>query len=185
MRSTNLTRLAFIVLIAWASMVRADTIASRSAELRLEEDHYVLDADFDVALNPTLEEALTRGNVPLYFVMEFDLWRPRLFWFDDLVAKESITYRVSYNALTRQYRLSTGGAFYQTLASLDEVLRIISRLRGRPVVEKSALQNGVRYDAAVRLRLDTTQLPKPFQITALTSRDWNLQSEWVRWSFTP
>jgi hypothetical protein len=43
----------------------------------------------------------------------------------------------------------------------------------------------VRYEAAVRLRLDTTQLPKPFQISALTSRDWSLQSDWVRWSFTP
>ena len=43
----------------------------------------------------------------------------------------------------------------------------------------------VRYEAAVRLRLDTAQLPKPFQLTTLTSRDWNLQSDWVRWSFTP
>jgi hypothetical protein len=185
MRSTNLIRLAFVLLIAWAVVARADTIAARSAELRLEEDHYVLDADFDLALNPTLEEAIGRGGIPLYFVVEFDLWRPRLFWFDELIAKETITYRVSYNALTRQYRLSTGGAFYQTVSSIEELLRIISRVRGRPVVEKSALQKGVRYEAAVRLRLDTTQLPKPFQITALTSRDWNLQSDWVRWSFTP
>ncbi len=183
MRST-LSRLVFIALLAWTSHLHADTITSRSAELRLEEDHYVLDADFDLALNPTLEEAIGRA-VPLYFVMEFDLWRPRLFWFDELVARETVSYRLSYSALTRQFRLSTGGAFYQAFPTLDEALRIISRVRGRPVVEKSVLQKGVRYDAAVRLRLDTTQLPKPFQITALTSRDWNLQSDWVRWSFTP
>jgi hypothetical protein len=177
-------RLAFIILMAWATALVADTVASRSAELRLEEDHYVLDADFDLNLNLTLEEAIVRG-VPLYFVVEFDLWRPRLLWFDELVASQSVTYRLSYNALTRQYRLSTGGAFYQTVSSLEEAQRVIARQRGRYVVDKAALQKGVRYEAAVRLRLDTTQLPKPFQITALTSRDWNLQSEWVRWSFTP
>jgi len=31
------------------------------------------------------------------------------------------------------------------------------------------------------MRLDVTQLPKPFQVNALTSREWNLASEWRRW----
>jgi Domain of unknown function (DUF4390) len=29
---------------------------------------------------------------------------------------------------------------------------------------------------ALRLRLDTTQLPKPFQINAITNKDWALDS---------
>ena len=184
MRPTILSRLALIVLIAWVIGARADTIPARSAELRLEEDYHVLDADFELSLNPTLEEAIGRG-IPLYFALEFDLWRPRLLWFDDLIFTHTVTHRLSYNALTRQYRLSSGGAFYQTLETLEEALRLISRVRGRKVIEKAALVKGTRYEAAVRLRLDTTQLPKPFQISALTSRDWNLQSEWVRWTFIP
>jgi hypothetical protein len=28
------------------------------------------------------------------------------------------------------------------------------------------------------MRLDTAQLPRPFQIGAITSRDWTLVSEW-------
>jgi len=170
--------------MAWAPLVRADTVAARAAELRLEEDHYVLDADFDLVLNATLEEAIVRG-VPLYFVVEFELQRPRWYWIDDTVVSNTLSYRLSYNALTRQYRLSSGGAFYQNLPTLEEAQRLISRVRGRSVIDKSVLFKGVRYEAAVRLRLDTTQLPKPFQISALTSRDWSLQSDWVRWSFTP
>ena len=188
MRPTILIRLTLILFVAWVSLApspsRADTIPARSAELRLEEDQYVLDADFDLTLNQTLEEAIMRG-VPLYFVVEFELRRPRWLWFDDPIAYHAINYRLSYNALTRQYRLSSGSAFFQNLVTIEEAQRLISRVRGRAVVEKSALVKGTRYEAAVRLRLDTTQLPKPFQISALTSRDWNLQSEWVRWSFTP
>jgi hypothetical protein len=41
------------------------------------------------------------------------------------------------------------------------------------------------YIAALRLRLDTSQLPKPLQINALGSRDWNLTSDWYRWTFQP
>ena len=188
MRPTILIRLTLILFVAWVSVAPsqscADTIPARFAELRLEEDYYVLDADFDLTLNSTLEEAIGRG-VPLYFVTDFELKRPRLLWFDELIAYHTITYRLSYNALTRQYRLSSGGAFFQNLATLEEAQRLISRVRGRKVVDKSVLIKGTRYDAAVRIQLDTTQLPKPFQISALTSRDWNLQSEWLRWSFLP
>ncbi|MEP7083374.1 MAG: DUF4390 domain-containing protein [Betaproteobacteria bacterium] len=184
MRLTNLLRLALAVLLAWTPIALGDTVAARFAELRLEEDRYVLDADFDLVLNATLEEAVVRG-VPLYFVVEFELQRPRWYWFDDTLITNALNYRLSYNALTRQYRLSSGGAFYQTLSTLEEAQRAIERVRGRSVIDKSALFKGTRYEAAVRLRLDTTQLPKPFQISALTSRDWNLQSEWLRWNFTP
>jgi hypothetical protein len=30
----------------------------------------------------------------------------------------------------------------------------------------------------VRMRLDVSQLPKPFQVNAITSREWSLASDW-------
>jgi hypothetical protein len=36
------------------------------------------------------------------------------------------------------------------------------------------------YEAAVRMRLDTALLPKPFQLSALTGRDLQLESPWKR-----
>jgi len=50
------------------------------------------------------------------------------------------------------------------------------------VVDADALDEGTVYEAAIRMRLDVSQLPKPFQINALASRDWNLSSEWFRWT---
>ena len=64
-------------------------------------------------------------------------------------------------------------------------MRLLSRVRGRPVADKNGLRKGDRYEAAVRLRLDIGQLPKPFQVSALASRDWTLQSDWQRWTFVP
>ena len=40
-------------------------------------------------------------------------------------------------------------------------------------------------EASLRMRLDTAQLPKPFQLNAIASRDWTLASDWHRWIFTP
>ena len=103
-------RAAAVLLVAAAALAtsaRADTIAVKSAELRADEDTYVLNAEFGLSLNPTLEEALQKG-VPLYFELEFEVVRPRRYWFDEKVLSLSTQYRVSYNALTRQYRVASG-----------------------------------------------------------------------------
>jgi len=162
---------------------RADIVPVKSAELRIDEGDLVLEADFDLALTPTLEEALQKG-IPLYFTIEFDLTRARWYWVDEKVAEWSITYRVSYSALTRQYRVASG-PLGQTFRSLDDVERFIGRVSPRPIARADALAKGERYDAAIRLRLDVTQLPKPFQVNALALREWQLASDWYRWSFTP
>jgi hypothetical protein len=170
-------------LLAGSPRAVADTIAVRSADLRLEDDTYVLNADFDFALNPTLEEALQKG-VPLYFVLDFELRRPRWYWIDQKIIALSIQYRVSYDVLTQQYRVGTG-LLSMHLNSLEEVERLISRVAARPVARKDELEPGERYEARIRLRLDVTQLPKPFQLNALGSRDWSLQSDWYAWSVLP
>lgn len=161
----------------------ADTIPVTSAELRIDDDEVVLNAQFDVSFNPTLEEALHKG-VSLYFVLEFELARPRWYWFDEKLISQTVQYRVTYSPLTRQYRI-TSGLLGQQLDSVEEVERQLSRVVSRPVAQLDQLSKGSRYDAAVRLRLDVTLLPKPFQINALASKDWSLQSDWYRWGFTP
>jgi hypothetical protein len=176
---------ALLLVAMWllVAVARADTIGVKSAEIRADEDAYVLNAEFDFALNPTLEEALQKG-VPLYFALEFELVRPRKYWFDEKVMSFSTQYRVSYNALTRQYRVASG-LLGQTFDGLDEVERFLSRVTSRQIARGDELSKGTRYEAAIRLRLDVSQLPKPFQLSALGSRVWSRQSDWHRWSFTP
>jgi len=166
-----------------AATARADTIVVKSAELRAEEDGYYLNADFAFSINSTLDEALQKG-VPLYFLLEFELSRPRWYWLDEKVISVTTQYRVSYNALTRQYRIASG-LLGQNFESLDEVERFLSRVTSREVARRDQLVKGAQYVAALRLRLDVNQLPKPFQMSALTSREWTLQSEWHAWGFTP
>lgn len=180
--------LALVALVALVAMLgpaaaRADSILVKSAELRAGEDAWDLNAEFELAINPTLDEALQKG-VPLYFLLEFDVLRPRWFWLDEKVLSYTTQHRVAYNALTRQYRVSTG-LLTQTYNSLEEVEHLLSRVTSRPVARSDQLVKGVRYEASVRLRLDVNQLPKPFQVNALASREWTLGSDWYRWSFTP
>ena len=178
--------LALAALALWllaAAVAQAEGIEVRNAALVTGDEGYFLESDFEVALNATLEEALNKG-VALYFLLEFEVIRPRWYWFNEKVVSTQQQYRLSYNALTRQYRLGVGSLF-QNFGALSEALDFLSRVRRRQVLEPGVLSQGNTYRAAVRMRLDVSQLPKPFQLNALASRDWNFGSDWYRWSVTP
>lgn len=169
--------------VAWASVVLAGSIEAVRGELTLGEDGYVLSGEFAIDLGGRLEEAVTRG-VSLNFNLDFSLTRKRWYWFDEQIAGHTVDYRLSYNALTRQYRLSVGG-LHRGFGTLDEALRVLGRVAALPVADKAVLKPGETYNAALRLALDKSQLPKPFQLDALASRDWQVDTKVLRWQFVP
>jgi hypothetical protein len=176
-----------VALAAASSLGLAPTPATaaeaeiRNVALVLADDTYVLNADIVAELTPLLADVVARG-VSLYFVTEFELAAPRWYWLDEEIVTKSLTYRLSYQSLTRQYRL-TSGALHQNFGSLEEALRTMLRIRNWSVAERAALRVGRSYNAALRFRLDVAELPKPLQVSALGRKDWNLSSDWYRWTF--
>lgn len=164
-----------------AQAAQGEGIEVRSARVINAEDGYALQADFNIRLTLVLDDALHKG-VPLYFVLEFDLIRPRWYWTNARLVNVQQTQRLSYNTLTRQYRVGAG-ALYQNFSTLKEALDYMSRVRRRLDLAPGEIAKGGSYFATLRLRLDTTQLPKPFQLH--TGRDWAFNSEAYRWTVNP
>ena len=174
--------LRFLMLLASlaASGARADGIEVQDAGLQAVDDGLVLNADFAFELTHRLADVVTNG-VPLYFQVEFELTRPRWLWFDEKTASRRLQLRLSYHALSRHYRLSTG-MLQQNFPTLAEALNVLKRVRYWLVVDRTVGLSDSDYEAAVRMRLDTTLLPKPFQLSALTSRELHLESPWKRFA---
>ena len=164
----------------------AEIISVKSAVVRAQEDAFVVDAEFDFSLTRPLEEALVRGT-PLYFLLETEITRSRSYWFDERIESPQFVRRLSFAALTNSYRVDTGRTVsgVNSYATLDEALRQIRLVRGRTLLDKRELKTGERYELALRLKLDTTQLPKPLQVNTLVSREWSLSSDWYRVILTP
>jgi hypothetical protein len=180
----NVPRLGLAALLAvWSAMAGAGSIEPLQASLTPGDDGYTLSAEFAVDLGSRLEEAVSRG-VALSFNLEFTLSRKRWYWIDEHVAGHLLQYRLSYNALTRQYRLSVGN-LHQSFASLEEALHVLGRLAALPVVAASAVKPGETYTAALRLSLDKSQLPKPFQVDAIANPDWQVEAKVLYWKFGP
>ncbi len=162
-----------------STAVYAEGIQIKSIVIDATDEGYRFDADFEIALNPKLERALEKGIV-LYFVTELNLMNFRWYWLDERVAQSRVREGLSYYALTRQYRLSRG-TLSQNFSTLKEALQALSRVRDRPIIASSELKPDMEYTVELRMRLDISALPKPFQVETLGSREWDLGTGTLRW----
>jgi hypothetical protein len=178
--------LAGLLLGCWLAIAphaqAADKSAVKQAVIRATAQGYVLDADIDIALNRTLEDALVKG-INLYFVVELELSRPRgWWWLDEDIAEPVRKLRIYYHLLLRRYIVETGYTT-RTAETLSGALALLGKINEWQVLERGALKTGRRYDGRLRLRLDTTQLPKPLSITGVGGDNWDLITPWYEWSF--
>jgi hypothetical protein len=171
------------LLLTFTGAAHADPIEVLGAGIEPVDEGYVVQADFWFELSSRLEEALANG-VALNFMVEFELVRPRWYWFDQITAAEKLYVKLSYLPLSQQYTVASGPV-QQSFSSLGEALRVLGRIRNWSVMGRDRVATGQGYVGSIRMRLDTTQLPKAVQMMAVTSRDWTLASEWRKFTFVP
>lgn len=191
----KLYHIAAALVILWLGIgtAQAENIDVRKAEIRFTDEGYQLAADFNINLSFYVEQALIRG-ITLNFITEFRLTQSRWYWLDEVVAKSEQTTKLSYSALTRQYRIARGSLF-QNFDSLEEALIVLGHQTSNPISSDQLssqggyitllLKRNLDYSAFVRMQLDITQLPKPLQVNALAGDDWNIDSAGYYWKITP
>jgi len=174
----------FLVLLAMHPLASlADRpIAVDAARIEKADDGYRLVASFSLDLPHGLEETLHRG-IPLYFTTELEISRPRWYWFDAKPVVAARTIRIAYNVLTRRYSATVIGSLQQNINSLEEALNLIRHPQHWVFADRKRLTEGETYSAAIRLQLDMSYLPKPFQINVIDNSNWRLSSDWKRFSF--
>ncbi|MCM1128707.1 MAG: DUF4390 domain-containing protein [Alistipes senegalensis] len=173
-----------LVFAAWhPAAAKADAqIAVDSAAIEKSSEGYRLAADFSLDLPRDLEDVLLRG-IPLYFTTELEITRPRWYWFDEKPVEKIRTIRLAYNVLTRQYNATSAGSLQQNVHTLEEALNLVRHPQSWLFAKKDSLKEGETYSAAIRIQLDISYLPKPFQINIINNSNWRLSSEWKRFPF--
>jgi len=182
-----LTGLLFCV----SSVVLAQSLPStldseaRANVMRIEplviDGQLAMDIDTDLSLNGTMRQALERG-LPLFFSIEVQISQPRWWWFNKDLVDTTLTRRLAFNNLTGQWRVSTGDLSL-TLATFEEALVALRRVRNWPVALSDRFDPDTSYIGRVRIRLDTSQLARPLQLDPANRGAWALSSPWKSFEF--
>ncbi|MEO6986192.1 MAG: DUF4390 domain-containing protein [Paralcaligenes sp.] len=163
---------------AWA----ADPARIVKIEPVARDGKLYIDADVQFDLSSELRNAAQKG-VPIYFTADLEITSKRWWWFDRTLVNKQRTWRIVYNALTRQWRVGTGELSLPE-SSLDDSLSVIRHIRGWDVVDTRSMDSGRTYHGRIRVRLDTSRLARPFQIDAISSNAWSLATPWKDFTFS-
>jgi len=183
----------FALIGCWAMLpaAQAQSVLSPGVdvtELRVErsEGALLLQSTMRLELSPVVEDALQKG-MSVYFVTEAELTRDRWYWYDKKIGAVSRYYRLAYQPLTRLWRLNvsrepigTGGlasSLSQTFETLPEALNAIRLTVNWKLADLSDIENESKFTLLFKFRLDVTQLPRPFQMTAGSATEWNLNTQ--------
>jgi hypothetical protein len=177
------------LLVCWPATAPAQSAKSASvSQLKLEQadDGVYLNAQVQFELPSLVEEVLDKG-IAIYFVAEAELYRERWYWTDQKVAQATRHMRLAYQPLTRRWRLNVspvpitnsgfGVSLNQNFDTLSEALDGVRRVARLRLGDISEIGDEGPHPVTFRFRLDTSQLPRPFQIGVVGQADWNISVE--------
>jgi hypothetical protein len=195
-RRRILAPLAGLVL-AWALLltcllpiaVAQGRVVPSVTQMRLEQadDGVYLTAAVQFELPSLVEEVLDKG-IAIYFVAEAEVFQERWYWTDRKVAQVTRHMRLAYQPLTRRWRLNvspvpiTGTAGFgvslnQNFDSLADAMDAVKRVGRLRLGDAADIGDEAQHQVVFRFRLDTSQLPRPFQIGVVGQADWNIVVE--------
>ena len=166
-----------------SSIVAADnSLIIKTAEINSQFEAYFLNADFDLSFNDDLDEAIRKG-IPINFVIEFELKKPRKYWFDEEVAKKTKEILLSYHALSKQFILTESENRLIAFDNLTQAKNELKRIKNWRIFDKSQIDDTEKYSAYLQVKLDQTKLPKQLQVDITSNQEWQLASKQFQWTF--
>lgn len=159
--------------ICWSLLTQAPELSQ--FKMTRSDEGLLLDVAVRFDLPHPVEDALHKG-VPLYFVADASLYHNRRYWRDRRVASASRTWRLSYQPLTRNYRVSFGG-LSQSFDNLPDAVTTVSRIGRWKLAEPDQINDSEALYVEFSYKLDTGMLPRAMQIGIGGQPDWNLLIE--------
>src|SRR5450631_1263912 len=193
-RRRYLFRLACFASAACASLVLARPLHAeglagrfevRSADLELKDGVYHLNARIDLPVSDAVRRGLVEG-VPLTLEVDLDIECVRQLLPNSSVAELTQRYRLQYNAVSARYILRNENSGQQeSLGTVEAALELLSEVRDLPVLDKSLLPPGRRYEASVRAKVDYGSVPFSLRMLMFWVNEWHRDSDWYTWALQP
>ena len=177
--------LCILISSIFPSPSQAEGFKILSADTKLKEHVFHLDANMDLEFSDDALEAL-RSGVPLIVLINIEVQKDRSWWWDKTIAKLEQGYLLLYHALSEKYIIHNLNSGAQTnYISLNTALHSLSNIHDFPLIDKNLLDENDEHYVRLRTYLDIESLPAPMRPIAYISSQWQLESDWFSWPLKP
>lgn len=147
-------------------------------------DNLSLNTKFNINFPEELKYILIQG-VPIFFNLTYSIktsiFSSYRFKIKRLLNRDAyvIEYKLVYNPFTKKYLVIRKNEYYFEHKDLNDALKTIGRIFNWEI--KVDFNNIAKKNphVLVKLSLNISKLPKPYQIKAITTNFWDLDSKWV------
>ena len=173
----------WMILFLSSSTIASDnSLIIKTAEINSQFEAYFLNADFDLSFNDDLDEAIKKG-IPINFIIEFELKKPRKYWFEEEVTKKTKEILLTYHALSKQFTLTESENRLIAFDNLTQAKNELKKIKNWRIFDKSQIDDTEKYSAYLLVKLDQTKLPKQLQADITSNQEWQLASKQFQWTF--
>ncbi len=164
--------------------VRAEGFDTRieRAELIVQQQHYVLNAELSFQLSPVANSALHHG-IPLSFEVLLKIERDIYGLWLKTLKEISIRYQVRYLTLLNIYRLDNDkGKEIGHYSTLSGALKDLGDIQNIYVAGSGELPENEMLIVTLQVDLDREALPLPLRVESYFKAGWSLASKPYFWS---
>lgn len=119
-----------------------------------------------------VEDALLKG-IAVVFSARAEVFRERWYWYDRSRAVAQRHWRLSYQPLTRRWRVSVEG-LSQHYGSLSEALAVMQRSSRWRIMDQAPANDDRDHYVEFSFQLDRDELPRPLQIGLSDQSEWTI-----------
>jgi len=163
----------------------ADEISVVQVSGHAAGEFYFVDATVQIELSADARNAVESG-VPLQFVFDFEVHRPRRFMWDRKLLVLRRSGRLERHALANKFVVTDLVTHQRAVhTSIEDAMAALGELNDITLGKAKDLLGQTGLQGRLRAQLDIEALPAPLRPIAYLSPSWHLKSAWQEWSLSP
>jgi hypothetical protein len=176
---TRRVALCLFILISSCNLARATQASLQNIVLDSKNKNLTLSFKLKDAFSEPMKEVILNGT-SITFTFFVELREIKDFWVDKKIVDIKIDHMLKYNVLKKEFVIKRSWEIDEILIteSFGEAQNLMTSIRSLKILPFNWLENGNRYQVAIKAELSKANLPPSLRSIMFFSPPWGFKTDW-------
>ena len=168
-----------LILIFSFNLARATQASLQNIVLDSKNENLTLSFKLENAFSEEMKEVILNGR-SITFTFLVELREIKDFWVDKKIVDIKIDHMLKYNVLKKNFVIKRSWEIDEVLIteSFTEAQNLMAGIRSLKILPFNWLENGNRYQIAIKAELSKANLPLDLRSVMFFSPPWGFETDW-------
>ena len=171
--------IAVFILILSCNLAQATQASLQNIVLDSKNENLTLSFKLENAFSEEMKEVVLNGT-SITFTFLVELREIKDFWVDKKIVDIKIDHMLKYNVLKKNFVIKRSWEIDEVLIteSFTEAQNLMAGIRSLKILPFNWLENGNRYQIAIKAELSKANLPLDLRSVMFFSPPWGFETDW-------